>query len=473
MSTINGRYRVTDTLETNADGVVYVGEDLTHDRQVLLTVLSKEARADGEFVSAVRDQVYRLKKPENAHRAILTVYECGVTEEGEFFVALEAAAGRSLRDVLDQRGAFDPGSTLRVAVQIGEALETLHHNGIVHGALRPESVLIVKDEDGTEVVKLRGLELASARWTTAGLRLRDQALLPYLAPEQIEHAETSEAADVHALGLLVQELLTGDRPSGTGPRLRPAGQLPTTIGRIVAKALDVRPQGRYANVSLMVNDLWSAASEPAKSESPSVTHVLDERRAAFRRRAHSDIGMAVALVVGLVLVGVTAWVVHSDRLIGSVHKDTVESSIAASPVGTPVPPSVNAVSVQPLRPPRPPAVTEDADAIAAETGGTGREPTVVLPTRPVSKMSPPAASPPPSVNAASVQPQSPPVRPSISQDARAVATKPEATGSERTAAPPARPVAKAAVPARVNERGADGDGSAIVDWLLKGRGTGH
>lgn len=419
MSTIKGRYRVVETLETSADAVVYVADDLTSDRQVLLTVLREEAAADADFVAAVRDQVYRLAKPANAHRAVLAVYECDVTDEGEVFVALEAAAGRSLREMLNERGALDPSSTLRLAVQIGEALETLHRNGIVHGALRPESVLIVKDEDGTEAVKLRGLELASARWTAAGVRLRDDALSPYLAPEQIEHAETSETADVHALGLLVQELLTAERPRGTGLRLRPAGELPMMMGRIVAKALESRPERRYANVSLMVNDLWSAESERPKSDSPSVTHVLNERRATARRRARSDIGMAIALVVGLVLVGVTAWVVRSDRLTGPVRTESAEPPIAASPGETPAPPpSVNAVSVQPLRPPTPATVTEDA-----------------------------------------------------------VAANPDATGREPTAAPPARPVAKtspaAALPASVDQRGADGDGSAIIDWLLKGRRTGH
>jgi serine/threonine-protein kinase len=324
--------------------------------------------------------------------------------------------------MLNERGALDPSSTMRLAVQIGEALETLHHNGIVHGALRPESVLIVKDEDGTDAVKLRGLELASARWTAAGIRLRDDALLPYLAPEQIEHAETSETADIHALGLLVQELLTAARPRGTGSRLRPAGELPMMIGRIVAKALESRPERRYANVSLMVNDLWSAESEPPKSDSPSVTHVLNERRAAARRRARSDIGMGIALVVGLVLVGVTAWVVRSDRLTGNARTESAEPSIAASPVGTPVPPPpMNAVSVQPLRPPTPPTITEDTGAVVAKPDATGREPTAALPARPVAKTSPPAA----------------------------------------------------ARPASVDERGSDADGSAIIDWLLKARRTGH
>ena len=427
MLTVKDRFRTIATLETGRDSVVYLADDLASDRQVLLTVLGAEAAADPDFVAAVRQQAHRIGKLEDAGRAILALHALEVTDEGQVVVATEAAPGRSLRAMLDQDGALDASSTLRLAVRIGGALETLHHHGIVHGSLRPECVFLAKEEDGTERVQLRGVELASARWTAAGRRLRDETLMPYVAPEQIDRAETSEAADIHALGLLIQELLTGERPPAIGRRLRPVGDLPATIGRIVAKALETRPEQRYANVSLMVNDLWSAENEPPKSETPSVTHVLNERRAAARRRARSDVGMVIALVVGLVLVGVTAWVVRSDRLTSSVRTDLAEPSIAASPVETPAPPSsVSAVQIQPPRPP----VAVAAPAVEEK--------------RPVA--------------ATSAAPEQ--------RDREAVVTPPPPRAAVKRSPPAVVP------PAKVDGRGSESDGSAIIDWLLQGRRSG-
>jgi serine/threonine protein kinase len=449
--TVKDRFRTIETLETGRDAVVYLADDVASNRRVLVTVLSAEAAADRDFVAAVRQQVHRIGKLEDPSRAILPLHALDVTDDGQVVVATEAAPGRSLRAMLDQGGALDPSSTLRLAVRIGEALETLHHHGIVHGSLRPECVFLAKEEDGTERVKLRGVELASARWTAAGRRLRDETLMPYVAPEQIDRAETSEAADIHALGLLIQELLTGERPSGTGRRLRPAGDLPATIGGIVAKALETRPEQRYANVSLMVNDLWSAENEPPRSETPSVTHVLNERRAAARRRARSDVGMVIALAVGLVLVGVTAWVVRSDRLAGSVRTELAEPSLAASPVGTPASPSsANAVLTQPLRPPvavAAPVIEEKRPVAATSDAPAPRDREAVVtppPPRTVVKQSPPAVVPPARLGR----------RGSEADGSRIIRRGSEADGST------------------IIRRGSEADGSAIIDWLLQGRGSG-
>lgn len=216
------------------------------------------------------------------------------------------------------------------------------------------------------------------------------------------------------------------------------------LERIVARALESRPERRYSGVSLMVNDLWSAESEPPKVESPSVTHVLNERRATARRRARSDLGMAVALVVGLVLVGVTAWVVRSDRLTGHARTESADQPLAASPVG--LPPSTPPVNVTPVQPPRPPALPaamENTSAVVAKPEGREAKEMTVQPPRP------PAAS--------------------------SVVARPEGRDREPAVAPLPRPVTRtsplaAPLPAPVDQRGSDaGDGSAIIDWLLRNR----
>jgi hypothetical protein len=434
--TISDRYRVLATLTTTAEGLVYAADDLKTGGPVHVTVLRGDAAADAEFVAAVREQAQRLAKPEFRHPALVAVHDCDTAEDGGLFVVQEPVAGRSLREILDARGPFDVASGVRLAIRIGEALERLHWGGVVHGALRPETVRLVESEDGTETIKVLGAEFARAYQTAAGLRLRDRSLLPYLAPEQVELNETTEAADVHALGLLVREMLTGQKPGGAGGHDGAVRDLPAAIASIVAKSLERATARRYANVSLMVNDLWSAESEPAPSAPVRAAALAGERRSAQGRRARSDAGMVTALVVGLLLVGVTAWVVTSDRLAGTASTGAGEQPVAASP---PAP-----APAQPL----PAAVAAGHPIVLPEKAATAQ----VAPGQPIA----------------------------LPEKAATAPARPELEAAQRvapSAAPAsARPLAATSV---VRARDAQpaasvdsGDGAAIIDWLLKGRRPG-
>ena len=406
--TIAGRYRIVGTGVACGDVITYAGADAANQRRVALSVLRGAAAADAEFVTAVREQVSRLATPACHHRALVRVYDSGTTDEGAPFVALEPVAGRSLRAVLDERGPLGIHDGLRLAIEVGEGLETLHRSGIVHGELRPESLLLTTDENGRDVVKLVGVELTAARRTMAGLRSRDYTVVAYLAPEQVARAETTEAADVHALGLLTLELLTGHRPDGGVGR--GLGELPPAIARIVAKALEEGPGRRYSRISLMVNDIWSAENDRRESSahgSRLAMPALAWRRPSARRHAHT--GMATALVVGLVLVGVTAWVLRSDRLSRSVTSET-ESAVAASP----------AAPTSAAAPPM-----SSAEAVRSQLA-PARDKT---PTPPQAKQA----------TVPAVVPSSPPVT--------------------RQVEPPVR---------RDQPPADSGDGTAIIDWLLKG-----
>ena len=175
-SIINGRYRVNALVSVRRDVVVYRAEDVRNGRPIAVEVLRDDLAADAEFAAAVREQARKLAASAHAHRGVARVYDCGTTDTGDVFVALERTEGPTLREVLDARGALDPATALRVASQVGEALEGLHHHGTIHGQLDPDSVLMVTDDDGRDQVTLVGVELIAAYRTALGRRLRG---LPY------------------------------------------------------------------------------------------------------------------------------------------------------------------------------------------------------------------------------------------------------------------------------------------------------
>ena len=144
-SVIKGRYRVNALSSVSRDVVVYRAEDVRNGRMVALEVLRDELAGDPAFVAAVRDQARTLANSAHVHRGVARVFDCGAMDTGELFVALERYEGPTLREILDARGALDPSTALRIASQLGEALETLHHNRIIHGQLDPTSVLMVTE----------------------------------------------------------------------------------------------------------------------------------------------------------------------------------------------------------------------------------------------------------------------------------------------------------------------------------------
>jgi Protein kinase domain len=514
-SIVEGRYRLGAVTAVTRDVVVYVADDVATGRQISVEVLRDEVAGDADFVAAVREQAAKLATPAGAHRAIARVYECGVTEAGVLFVAAERVVGRTLREVLDARGAFDPYNALRVAIQVGEALEVLHHQGIVHGELRPESVVLVTNQQVTEHAKLVGVELTAAHRTAVGVRRRDATLLPYLAPEQIEYGQTTEASDIQALGRLLRDLLTAEPPRDSRAPRPPTPLVPIAIGSIIASALSVRPEQRYADVTLMLNDMWGAQSDlddpRARSRAVVNKPALPVPRPHMTRREvgiASAVGVAGIVFVALVWTLVTSGLASTRRVplpvpalttttgepdtplsvsapaasepaphsSASVAPDATRPAADGLPVAAPPPPIASEVRTrisEPVPPapvtvaPRPPSTEPRAPGPPQPQPAEARAPAAA--PKPIEAL-PPAAAPPPTearmptpppkpTEGRAPLPQPSDVRPPAPQPAEArVSTPPQPTD--------ARPPTPRATP-REQPTGDTRDGSAVIDWLLK------
>jgi serine/threonine protein kinase len=366
------------------------------------------------------------------------------------FVALERTEGRTLREILDSRGALDPCSALRVAGQVGEGLEALHHSGIVHGELCPESVLMVRDDHGAENVKLVGVELTAAHRTGIGLSLRDASLLPDLAPEQIE-GETTEATDVHALGRLLRALLNAEPPRESVGTQHATPAVPPAIGRIIAKALGARPDQRYPDITVMLNDMWGAQSEleapPARPRAVKVAPTTHQRRAS--RAPRFSLGLATVLAAGGLVVAAAVWVGASDRIASRFRAGVAASALTTAPVEPRATvPSVEAVAVKQPRVPLSPSANPESTSTTPSASGVIEDASAAkLPARPAVK--------------------APPTPVGVPDQALAA---PVARGPRRRAAPSEAPTERA-IPTD-QPRTDPGDGSAIIDWLLKQRSGG-
>ncbi len=259
-----GAFEVLERLGAGGMGEVYRARDTRLDRSVALKVIRASELPD-------RDRLERFKREARAisrlnHPHICALYDIG-EQEGKAFLVMEYVAGETLASRVE-RGPLRIEEVLRYGVQIAEALDTAHRNGVVHRDLKPSNIMLARDS-----VKLLDFGLAKLREvdadrignaTTMSLGLSEDGLilgsLPYMAPEQLEKPVDARA-DLFALGVVLYEMVTGEAPFRGESKaslivailsqepvpvtnrqpLTPA-LLDRTIGRCLAKSADERWQ---------------------------------------------------------------------------------------------------------------------------------------------------------------------------------------------------------------------------------------
>jgi hypothetical protein len=228
-------------------GAVYLGRQLSLDREVAVKVLASELADDPQFLERLEREarvMARLRHPN-----IVAVHDFQRTEDGAAIV-MEFVEGGSLREKLQQHpNGLPVAEALRILRQIAAGLEAAHASGVIHRDMKPENVLM--DADGTARVTDFGLALplheASTRLTLSGTAV---GTVDYMAPEQFRGVEADARLDVFALGVMAYELLTGKTPRGSfdAPhRLR--AEIPAHISTAVMKALRPEPAERFASIA--------------------------------------------------------------------------------------------------------------------------------------------------------------------------------------------------------------------------------
>jgi serine/threonine-protein kinase len=253
---LDGRYRVGSWIARGGMATVYLGIDTKLDRTVALKIAHPELAGDQEFVRRFMGEarsVARLSSPN-----VVAVYDQG-SDRDLLYLVMEYVAGRTLRELLRERGALGPREALDIIDGVLTGLAAAHQAGIVHRDVKPENVLL---GDGG-VVKVADFGLARAAsgisHTRTGMLIGTAA---YLAPEQVARSISDARTDVYAAGVMLFEMLTGTQPhTGDSPlavahkhvndvvpapsRLVPG--LPSSLDALVAMATSRDPELRPAD----------------------------------------------------------------------------------------------------------------------------------------------------------------------------------------------------------------------------------
>lgn len=267
-----GRYRIETALGEGGMGAVYRALDEQTGEVVALKVIKGDLAADEEFARRFRHEARAASLVQHKH--LVPVVDVGEAN-GRPYIAMRYIAGRSLEQRLRDEGPLPIRDVVRIAAQVGSAVDALHEHEIVHRDIKPANILLHDDSASLTdfgVAKGRGFSKLTKTGSIVGT-------LHYLAPERLRGEPASPSADIYALGCVVYEALSGQR-AFRGKSMFEVGMqvlgaqpsdpcadrhdAPPALSKAVLRALAEDPAARPPTAKTFVN-LLSVAARSALS----------------------------------------------------------------------------------------------------------------------------------------------------------------------------------------------------------------
>ena len=302
---LRGRYRLDRELGRGGMAVVYLADDLRHDRPVALKVFRPDAAG-----TLGADRFHREIRVTAAlqHPNILPLLDSGAAVVGDklatrdrrpatfLYYVMPYVAGESLRRRIERDGPLPPAEAIGLTREIADALAYAHERGVVHRDVKPENVLL---SGGHALVADFGVARLAGSGD-AGLTLAGTAIgsPAYMSPEQAAGEEVDGRSDVYALGCVLFEMIAG-RPPFTGPNalvvmsrrmVEPAPRLrtlqpdvPAWVESAVDRALARNPAERFAGAAELARALATPMASPAPGAAGLVRRADPEPSALVER----------------------------------------------------------------------------------------------------------------------------------------------------------------------------------------------
>ena len=277
-TTIAGKYQILQKLGEGGMGIVYKAKDSRLDRTVALKFLSSDLIKDKEAKHRFIQEAKAAAALE--HPNICAVYEVDEVD-GQTFIAMSYIEGQSLKDKLKE-GPLDIDEAKDIAIQVAEGLKEAHEKGIVHRDIKPANIMFTKKGQA----KITDFGLAKLSWGVDFTKTSTiMGTVAYMSPEQARGEEVDQRTDIWALGAMLYEMLTGERPfkksheqalifSIINDALEPISYLrtdvPSYVEGAIQKSLEKDASKRYQSASEFIQDLEKPPSFLAAQNDKSI-----------------------------------------------------------------------------------------------------------------------------------------------------------------------------------------------------------
>jgi eukaryotic-like serine/threonine-protein kinase len=259
---VAGRYRLDERIAAGGMGEVWKGTDTRLGRAVAIKILHAGLSSNDKFRTRFQLEaraVAALQSP-----GIVALYDYGeeTNDDGEVsYLIMELVRGRSLAEILRDRGPLPPAEVMQIVAAAADALETAHRHDIIHRDIKPANLLV--DEE-TGAAKIVDFGISAARGAS-GLTETGTVMgtLAYASPEQLNGAELTGASDLYSLGIVAYEMLMGRPPfvsdtpvavmNGHMTQAPPplSRDIPAGVAQVVLQALQKDPRARYTSAAEM------------------------------------------------------------------------------------------------------------------------------------------------------------------------------------------------------------------------------
>jgi serine/threonine-protein kinase len=399
-----GRYALKYRIGEGGLGTVYAAHDPLLSRLIAIKTLNvdiaPESRQsfDALFLNEAR------AAGGLSHPHIVTVFDAGISEQG-VYIAMELLKGRDLRQLRQEGWRPTPQQAAMIARRVADALAYAHAKGVVHRDIKPANIFMVGR------TQPRVLDFGIARIAHQHDMLGDESITAgspyYMAPEQLRHEPVDRRGDVFSLGVVLYELLTGQKPFN-GATLSEIGDsvlnhtpplahevnaaVPPALSAIAARAMEKSPEHRYRSARGMSRELRHWIEEH--------TQASDDAAADTRVQPPARRSLWPALAAAVLALVASAWwwtrapagadagpqaAAESPSVVPELARAAAPATPPATPAAPAAPPPAAAAA---------PATTAQRPAAAPRSAATNEAPRrAAKPTAAPAAPEPPAAAP--------------------------------------------------------------------------------